>query len=119
MMGRRCYGQLTPWCCDGFQISDAYHGSFRIGFFVLCNFEHAPSELTQRRIRNDPLPVLTTEHPAREAMKLTVKTLKGGKFTVEVEPSNTVGEAKGIIVSLVHHDRPTDGRTSVGQKMTA
>jgi len=32
-------------------------------------------------------------------MKLTVKTLKGGKFTVEVEPSNTVGEAKGIIVS--------------------
>ena len=34
-------------------------------------------------------------------MKLTVKTLKGGKFTVEVEPSNTVGEAKGIIVSLV------------------
>ena len=33
-------------------------------------------------------------------MKLTVKTLKGGKFTVEVEPSNTVAEAKGIIVSL-------------------
>ena len=32
-------------------------------------------------------------------MKLTVKTLKGGKFTVEVEPSNTVAEAKGIIVS--------------------
>jgi len=32
-------------------------------------------------------------------MKLTVKTLKGGKFTVEVEPSNTVGEAKGIIES--------------------
>jgi len=48
-------------------------------------------------------------------MKLTVKTLKGGKFTVEVEPSNTVGEAKGIIVSLVI--RPTDGRTGVGQKM--
>ena len=48
--------------------------------------------------------------PKRAAiMKLTVKTLKGGKFTVEVEPSNTVGEAKGIIVSLVHHDRPTDG----------
>lgn len=33
-------------------------------------------------------------------MKLTVKTLKGGKFTVEVEPSNTVAEAKGIIVSV-------------------
>ena len=32
-------------------------------------------------------------------MKITVKTLKGGKFTVEVDPSNTVGEAKGIIVS--------------------
>ena len=32
-------------------------------------------------------------------MKLTVKTLKGGKFTVEVDPSNTVAEAKGIIVS--------------------
>ena len=32
-------------------------------------------------------------------MKLTVKTLKGGKFTVEVEPSNTVAEAKAVIVS--------------------
>ena len=43
--------------------------------------------------------VLTTEHQREATMKLTVKTLKGGKFTVEVEPSNTVGEAKGIIVS--------------------
>ena len=40
------------------------------------------------------------KHPkVRRVMKLTVKTLKGGKCTVEVEPSNTVAEAKGIIVS--------------------
>lgn len=32
-------------------------------------------------------------------MQLTVKTLKGGKFTIEVEPSNTVAEAKAVIVS--------------------
>ncbi len=32
-------------------------------------------------------------------MQLTVKTLKGGKFTIEVEPSNTVAEAKSVIVS--------------------
>jgi len=44
-------------------------------------------------------------------MKLTVKTLKGGKFTVEVEPSNTVGEAKGIIVSRRICSRPTDRPT--------
>jgi len=38
-------------------------------------------------------------------MQLTVKTLKGGKFTIEVEPSNTVAEAKAVIVSalLLHH----------------
>ncbi|KAL9188240.1 hypothetical protein ACHAXT_006618 [Thalassiosira profunda] len=30
-------------------------------------------------------------------MKLAVKTLKGGKFTIEVEPSNTVAEVKGVI----------------------
>eukprot|EP00565_Helicotheca_tamesis_P002618 CAMPEP_0185727274 /NCGR_PEP_ID=MMETSP1171-20130828/3001_1 /TAXON_ID=374046 /ORGANISM="Helicotheca tamensis, Strain CCMP826" /LENGTH=468 /DNA_ID=CAMNT_0028395801 /DNA_START=72 /DNA_END=1478 /DNA_ORIENTATION=+ len=30
-------------------------------------------------------------------MKLTVKTLKGGKFTVDAEPSSTVAEVKGII----------------------
>ena len=33
-------------------------------------------------------------------MKLTVKTLKGGKFQVDCEPSNTVAQAKGIIVSF-------------------
>ena len=33
------------------------------------------------------------------AIKLTVKTLKGGKFQVECEPSNTVKQVKGIIVS--------------------
>ena len=32
-------------------------------------------------------------------MNLTVKTLKGGKFTVEVEASNTVAEVKTVIVS--------------------
>lgn len=48
-------------------------------------------------------------------MKLTVKTLKGGKFTVEVEPSNTVGEAKGIIVSPTYicPSRSTDGVTCI------
>lgn len=30
-------------------------------------------------------------------MKLTVKTLKGGKFSVDAEPSSTVAEVKGII----------------------
>ena len=34
-----------------------------------------------------------------EKMKLTVKTLKGGKFQVDCEGSNTVLEVKGIIVS--------------------
>ena len=32
-------------------------------------------------------------------MNLTVKTLKGGKFTIEVEASNTVAEVKTVIVS--------------------
>ena len=32
-------------------------------------------------------------------MNLTVKTLKGGKFTIEVDPTNTVAEAKDVIVS--------------------
>ena len=34
-------------------------------------------------------------------MQLTVKTLKGGKFTIEVENSNTVAEVKTAIVSLL------------------
>jgi hypothetical protein len=33
-------------------------------------------------------------------MKLTIKTLKGEKFDVQVEEGNTVAEVKGIIVSL-------------------
>lgn len=37
-------------------------------------------------------------------MKLTVKTLKGGKFEVEVEDSNTVEQVKGIIVRAFHCD---------------
>jgi hypothetical protein len=32
-------------------------------------------------------------------MNLTVKTLKGGKFTVEVGESNTVAQVKEVIVS--------------------
>ena len=32
-------------------------------------------------------------------INLTVKTLKGGKFTIEVEPSNSVAEIKAVIVS--------------------
>jgi hypothetical protein len=31
-------------------------------------------------------------------MKLTVKTLKGSKFVVEADDSQTVAEVKGIIV---------------------
>jgi hypothetical protein len=34
-------------------------------------------------------------------MKLTVKTLKGGKFQVDCEGSNSVAQVKGIIVSVV------------------
>jgi hypothetical protein len=34
-------------------------------------------------------------------MKLTVKTLKGSKFEVDCEPSNTVLEVKGIVVSSI------------------
>jgi hypothetical protein len=33
-------------------------------------------------------------------MKLLVKTLKGGKFEIQVEESMTVTEVKGVIVSL-------------------
>lgn len=33
-------------------------------------------------------------------MKLTVKTLKGEKFPIEVEPETTVAAVKGIIVSF-------------------
>ena len=36
-------------------------------------------------------------------MNLTIKTLKGAKFNVEAEASNTVGEVKTIIVSSVKH----------------
>lgn len=36
-------------------------------------------------------------------MKLTVKTLKGGKFNIECEPSKTVSEVKELIVSLMSH----------------
>ena len=34
-------------------------------------------------------------------MKLTVKTLKGGKFDIEAEVEQTVADVKGIIVRLV------------------
>jgi hypothetical protein len=32
-------------------------------------------------------------------MNLTVKTLKGGKFTIEVDPSSSVAQVKTVIVS--------------------
>jgi hypothetical protein len=32
-------------------------------------------------------------------MKITIKTLKGGKFDVEADPSTTIADVKGIIVS--------------------
>jgi uncharacterized protein YaaR (DUF327 family) len=33
-------------------------------------------------------------------MELTVKTLKGEKFSVTAEESNTIEEVKGLIVSI-------------------
>lgn len=32
-------------------------------------------------------------------MKLTVKTLKGEKFPIDIDASSTVAQAKGVIVS--------------------
>jgi hypothetical protein len=32
-------------------------------------------------------------------MKLTIKTLKGGKFEIEADQSSTILDVKGIIVS--------------------
>ena len=37
-------------------------------------------------------------------MKITVKTLKGEKFIVDAEPSNSVAEVKGIVVSFSEND---------------
>lgn len=36
----------------------------------------------------------------RNKMQLTVKTLKGEKFVVNAEPTNTVADVKTIIVSI-------------------
>ena len=41
-------------------------------------------------------------------MNLTVKTLKGGKFTIEVDPSNTVAQVKTAIVSFDFPSRRAD-----------
>jgi hypothetical protein len=41
------------------------------------------------------------ETTGRDKMKITFKTLKGGKFEVDCEPSNTILEVKGIVVSSV------------------
>jgi hypothetical protein len=41
-------------------------------------------------------------------MNLTVKTLKGGKFTVEVEADKTVAEVKVAIVSFLWLDLHCD-----------
>lgn len=47
-------------------------------------------------------------------VKLTVKTLKGEKFQVDAEPSNTVAEVKGIVVSDYYwHDPWTAGHAAV------
>jgi hypothetical protein len=35
-------------------------------------------------------------------MELTVKTLKGEKFSVTAEESNTIEEVKGLIVSTIY-----------------
>lgn len=42
------------------------------------------------------------------SLKLTVKTLKGEKFQVDVEPSNTVAEVKGIVEST-KSEMPAEG----------
>jgi hypothetical protein len=39
-------------------------------------------------------------------MKLTIKTLKGGKFEVEADPSTTIANVKGIIVSWCYVLKP-------------
>lgn len=39
-------------------------------------------------------------------MKLTIKTLKGGKFEVEADPSTTIANVKGIIVSWSYVLKP-------------
>ena len=44
-------------------------------------------------------------------MNLTVKTLKGGKFTIEVDPSNSVAEVKAVIVSPRVNDLRCRART--------
>ena len=67
-----------------------------------CSRQRTISAFLSWRIQPDPLGTLLvaqSTQKSEEVMKLTVKTLKGGKFSVEVEPSNTVAEAKGVIVS--------------------
>jgi hypothetical protein len=44
-------------------------------------------------------------------MKLTIKTLKGEKFDVQVEETNTVAEVKTIIVSFNSWRFPLDFAT--------
>ena len=56
-------------------------------------------------------------------MKLLVKTLKGEKFHVECEGTNSVAEVKGIIVSDLWSadrilDRADHGVTCVGRRET-
>ena len=69
--------------CDPIRSDDAQ--------FVSCLYAFCAALDTHKR----------TAHTTAKAMKLTVKTLKGVKFTVEVDGSTTVGDAKGIIVSLM------------------
>ena len=37
-------------------------------------------------------------------MNLTIKTLKGGKFVVEVEPTQKIVDVKAIVVSINKND---------------
>lgn len=48
-------------------------------------------------------------------MQLTVKTLKGGKFPVDAEPSNTVLEVKSIIVRLLRLSSSVSSAVSILQ----
>jgi hypothetical protein len=46
-------------------------------------------------------------------MQLTVKTLKGEKFTIEVEESHTIAQVKDIIVSTLQYYLLTVHSTSI------
>ena len=68
--------------------------------FTFHNFHLASS--TANRANSPPIEAAnanSSESRPNNTMNLTVKTLKGSKFTIECEPSNTVAEVKTVIVS--------------------